>query len=106
MVIILTLITLGIYSLVWMVKTKDEMVRDGAQIPSAWWLICPIVNLWWIYKWCGGVEHVTGGKLPQGVALLLHVMLGVIGMAIIQDALNKAIDRSLPAQLPQARIVG
>jgi hypothetical protein len=99
-VIILTIITFGIYALVWLVKTKGEMVRQGADIPTAWLLIVPIVSIYWTWKWCGGVEKVTNGKLSQVISLILMLLLGVIGMAIVQDAFNK----SAAGELPQARV--
>src|SRR4030095_14203484 len=43
-VILLSIITFGIYALVWFVKTKGEMVKHGAAIPPAWLLIVPIAN--------------------------------------------------------------
>lgn len=104
-VIILSLFTCGIYLLIWLVMTKREMVRAGADIPTTWLLLVPIANIWQVWKWCGGVEHVTGGRLTQPVAFLLRVFLHVIGAAIIQAELNKAIDRSPPVQLPVARVV-
>ena len=105
-VIVLTFITFGIYAIVWHVKTKDEMVRQGADIPTAWLLIVPIASIYWYWKWCGGVESVTRGKMSQAVTLLLSLLLPGIGMAIIQDAFNKASDSGLAQQpnLPQARI--
>jgi len=103
-VIILSIITFGIYALVWMVKTKGEMVKAGADIPTAWLLIVPIASIYWMWKWAGGVEHVTGGKFSQVIAFILLFVLGLIGMAIVQAELNKAIDRGVPGQLPQARV--
>ncbi len=103
-VIILSIITLGIYTLVWTVKTKGEMVRSGADIPTSWLLIVPIASIYYFWKWCGGVEHVTGGKMSQVIAFILVLLLGVIGMAVIQAELNKAADRGVPGQLPQARV--
>jgi len=35
MVFFLSLITFGIYALVWYVRTKNEMNAKGAQIPTA-----------------------------------------------------------------------
>jgi Domain of unknown function (DUF4234) len=104
-VIILTIVTFGIYALIWHVKTKNEMVEQGADIPTAWLLIVPIANIYWYWKWCGGVDYVTGGKMNQAVAFLLSLLLGLIGMAVVQDSLNSAIKRGL-AQLPRARIAG
>src|SRR5215470_1087681 len=103
MMFLLMIITFGIYGLVWVVKTKGEMVSQGAEIPTAWLIIVPIVNLWWIWKWCQGVEKVTNGKLSAAVALLLYLILNQffgIGSLVIQDAFNKVA----PGGLPQARV--
>jgi hypothetical protein len=100
-VVILSIITLGIYAIVWFVKTKNEMVEQGADIPTAWLIIVPIASIYWMWKWAGGVEHVTRGKFSQAIAFILVFLLGVIGMAIVQDALNKSAGQ---AQIPQARV--
>ena len=101
-VIILTIITFGIYALVWMVKTKGEMVKLGADIPTAWLLIVPIASIYWTWKFAGGVEHVTRGKQSQVMSFVLMFVLGVIGMAIIQAELNKVEGGA--GALPQARV--
>ena len=101
-VIILTIITFGIYALVWFVKTKDEMVKQGASIPTAWLMLVPIASIYWMWKWAGGVEHVTKGKSGQAINFILVFLLGMIGMAIIQSTFNKELDNG--AQLPVARV--
>ncbi len=103
-IILLTFITFGIYSIVWFVKTKNEMVRQGADIPTAWLMIVPIASIWWMWKWAGGVEHVTRGKQPQSIAFILIFLLSIIGMAVCQSSLNRAVDEGLPGQLPRARV--
>jgi hypothetical protein len=103
-VVILTFVTLGIYSLIWFYKTKQEMVKQGADIPTCWLWFIPIADLYWCWKWSGGVEHVTRGKQQQAIAFLLVLLLPIISMAIIQSWLNQAIDEGLPGQLPQARV--
>ncbi|MCE9578941.1 MAG: DUF4234 domain-containing protein [Deltaproteobacteria bacterium] len=102
MMILLTFVTLFIYPIVWMVKTKGEMTSQGAEIPSAWLMIVPFANIYFMWKWCGGVEHVTKGKLSQVVAFLVQVLLFGIGMLIIQDAFNKVSRQPLP----QAQALG
>ncbi|HUC90193.1 MAG TPA: DUF4234 domain-containing protein [Patescibacteria group bacterium] len=87
-VFLLPFITFGIYALVWSVKTKCEMNRLGAKIPTAWLMIVPIVNIWWFWKYCEGVDQVTKGKMSQVIAFILIFVLGTIGMAIIQDSFN------------------
>lgn len=101
-VIILTFITCGIYALYWFVKTKDEMVARGADIPTGWLLIIPIAHIYWQWKWSQGVEHVTRGKSTAAVTFVLVFLLGVIGMAIVQSMFNDLPEDR--AQLPQARI--
>jgi len=103
-VFLLTCVTGGIYLYVWLVKTKDEMNSAGADIPTAWDLIVPIMNIWWVWKWAGGVEHVTRGRLTQVTAFLYMFLLSVIGMALVQVELNKAIDEAGASGLPQARV--
>ena len=89
MVFFLSLITFGIYELVWFVKTKNEMNTKGAKIPTAWLLIIPLIGYFWLWKFCEGVEVVTNKEMGAGVAFLLVFFLGIIGTAIIQDKLNK-----------------
>lgn len=102
LVILLSLFTFGIYPLYWYVKTKDEMVSLGASIPTGWLLIIPIANLYWIWKWSQGVEQVSRGQMSAAVTMLLMLLLGVIGTAIVQDTFNKLAGER--ADLPQARI--
>jgi len=102
--ILLTLVTLGIYPIYWYVSTKNEMVEQGAEIPTALLLIVPFANIYWMWKWSVGVEHVTRGKTSAAVSMLLMMLLGFIGMAIIQSSFNNL---ALQARndLPQARVV-
>lgn len=88
-VLLLPFVTLGIYSLVWFVKTKDEMNGLGTSIPTAWLLIIPFVNLYWLWVYCTGVGQVTRGSLSAPVSFLLNFCLGPIGHAIIQNEFNK-----------------
>jgi hypothetical protein len=99
-VIIFTLITFGIYRLYWFVSTKNEMVAQGAQIPTAWLLIVPFANIYWFWKWSEGVDHVSRGKLSAGVTFLLVILLHVIDSAIIQSTFNKIADERVG--LPRA----
>lgn len=50
----------------------------------------PIVGqVWWLWKYSEGVEHVTCEKLNAPVVFLLCFLLGPIGQAIVQDSFNK-----------------
>src|SRR5579872_4088987 len=88
-VFFLSIFTLGIYIIVWRVKTKTEMNRLGSNIPTAWLLIIPFVNIWWLWEYAEGVEKVTNKAISQVVAFILVFLLSAIGDAIIQDSFNK-----------------
>jgi len=78
-VVLLSLVTCGFYALYWYVQTKGEMVQRGASIPSAILLIIPLANIWWIWEYSKGVEHVT----------LLFLFCGIIGIPMTQSAFNR-----------------
>jgi len=87
-VILLTIVTLGIYALVWYVMTKEELNARGANIPTAWILIIPFIGgPLFIWKYASGVETVTKQSAP--VTFLMLFLLGFIGMAIVQSNYNK-----------------
>jgi hypothetical protein len=88
-VFLLSLITFGIYALVWEVKTKGELTSQGADIPTAWLLIIPLANLYWIWKYCVGVEKVSNGQISAVLALILMLLLSIVGFAILQSEFNK-----------------
>jgi hypothetical protein len=88
-VLFLPFITFGIYGIVWFVTTKDEMNSLGAQIPTAWLLIVPIANFYWLWVYGTGVALVTNGSYSALVTFLLNFFLGPIGGAILQNEFNK-----------------
>ncbi|NBX97646.1 DUF4234 domain-containing protein [bacterium] len=87
-VLLLPFVTFGIYSIYWLVKTKGEMKALGADIPTAWLIIVPLVNFWWYWKYCKGVEQVTNGKLNGALAFIGFLVIGFIMSAIVQDSFN------------------
>lgn len=105
-VVLLSFVTFGIYAIYWQVKTKGEMNALGAEIPTAWLIIVPLVNIWWLWKYSEGVEKVTGGKLSGVLAFILLWVLGPIGAAIVQDSFNNNVSASpateAPVQAPPA----
>lgn len=89
-VLLLPLVTFGIYSWYWAVKTKTEMNEMGEDIMTAWVWLIPIVGfIWWLWKYSEAVDHVTKGRTSAGLAFVLQFFLGCIGQAIIQDSFNR-----------------
>lgn len=102
-VVIFSLITLGIYSIYWMVKTKGEMNAKGAQIPTAWLIIVPFVNIWWLWKYSEGVDLVTNRQLTTVISFILLLVLDLIGLGIVQYYFNEQSAPTIPdAPLPPA----
>lgn len=89
-VLVLSLVTFGIYALVWHVQTKEEMNRTyGTNIPTAWLLLIPFVGaLYWIWKWSEGAERATG---TSGITVFLLMMLiPVVGIPVMASKFNAA----------------
>ena len=89
MVIILSIITCGIYLIYWSVQTKEEIKSLGANIPTMWLLIVPIGNLYLLYKYCEGFsDYVKKDKLGV-IWFLTAVTIFPVLPIIIQVELNK-----------------
>jgi hypothetical protein len=89
LVIILSLITCGFYYIYWLVNTKGEMNKLGAEIPTAWLLIIPFVNIYWLWRWSQGVEKITKGALTAVPVFLLCWLVAIVAGPIIQSYFNK-----------------
>ena len=92
LVAVLSVITGGIYALYWFVKTKDEINSLGANIPTAWMLIIPVLNLYWEYRYTEG--YATYVKKDGNAVLwfLLLFFVCPVAMAAFQSELNKLAD--------------
>jgi hypothetical protein len=90
-VLLLTLITCGIYGLVWHVQTKEELNRRGAQIPTAWIWLIPFAIWYWLWKYAEGVELVSGGKHTAGgtFALCVIPVINFVAIPVLQGWFNQ-----------------
>ena len=101
-VVLLTLVTFGIYGLIWHVQTKEEMNRTyDAGIPTAWLLLVPFVGaLYWTWKWCAGAEKATG--MAAATVFLLMILIPIVGMPVMVSKFNGARPAGGMAQLRAA----
>ena len=88
-VYLLGIITFGIYFLYWYVQTKVEINSLGAEIPTAWLLIIPIANLYWMWKYYEGFAIQVKKDNNTILWFLLYFFIGIIMPAIVQSELNK-----------------
>ena len=91
-IIILTIITFGIYGLYWVVKTKGEINRLGAQIPTAWLIIIPIANIYFVYKYSEGFATFVTKDKNTILWFLLYLVIAPVAMILVQIELNKLAD--------------
>ena len=89
LVIIFSFITFGIYAIYWLVKTKGEINSLGAAIPSAWWLIVPIGNLYFLYKYCEAFSVTVKKDNNPILWFLLYFFVGPVAIVLVQIELNK-----------------
>jgi hypothetical protein len=88
-VVLFPLVTFGIYALYWLVSTKGELNEKGATVPTAWLLIVPFVNLYWLWKYYEGAEQVTSGKVNGVLMFVLGLFITpLIPYALCQSAYN------------------
>ncbi len=90
--ICLMVVTFGIYMIYWLVVTKCELNKSGAEIPSAWLLIIPLVQIYFLYKFAEGYCAVVFNSQSQTIAHFLVITLILpIGELIFQSNINKIV---------------
>ncbi|MDR1781908.1 MAG: DUF4234 domain-containing protein [Bacilli bacterium] len=106
MVIILSIITCGIYGIYWIIVTQNEIKRiyikqplsDGVVVFLLGIVTCGIYNIYWMYKTCvitDEIYEVNGLRASNNT--ILFVLLGVFltpiaYYALMQDKINYLID--------------
>jgi hypothetical protein len=90
-VFFLSIFTFGIYPVVWCFKTRRELYNSGYDIPTAWLLFIPFVNLYWLWRYAEAVEEATDGANTKIVYFILMLpFIQAVGHAIIQHEFNRA----------------
>ena len=89
LVYIFSIITFGIYAIYWAVSTKNEINSLGAEIPTAWLIIIPIANIYWVYKYCEGFSMKVKKDKNTLLWFIVCILVGIVMPAIIQSELNK-----------------
>lgn len=89
-VIVLSVLSFGIYALIWQVQTKTELNRMyAADIPTAWILLVPFIGpLYFMWKWSAGAEKATG---TSGITVfLLMLAVPIVGIPVMVGKFNQA----------------
>ena len=87
-VLLLSVVTCGLYMLYWFYKTGEEMnAKFQAGIPS--FILFFVFSPYWIWKWAQGVEKVTKGGTSAAMAFIFVFFLPAIGAMLIQNKFNE-----------------
>jgi len=85
-VLLLSLVTFGIYALYWFYKTGKELRQRGKEISHFIFLFIPFLNLYYLYKYWKAAETITGHSLLlQGA---ITIFFGPVYPAMIQAKYN------------------
>ena len=96
--LVLAMFTCGIYYIYWLVSTKREMNRLGAEIPTSWLIIIPFVNIYWFWCWSQGVEKITKSGLTA--VLSANVFVSHRWPADFSKLFQQSHHRLIPSPLP------
>ena len=88
----LSIVTFGVYTIYWLVRTKEELNALGAQIPTAWLLLVfPTGSLYWLYKYAEGVAQVLDKRDSPVLwfLLLTSFIWSLFPVVVVQEKLNQ-----------------
>jgi hypothetical protein len=88
-IIILSIITFGIYALYWIVKTKGEINSLGGKIPTALLAIIPIANVYFFYKYAEAFSTYVKKDNATIMWFLLFLVIAPVAMILVQITLNE-----------------
>ncbi|MBR6826106.1 MAG: DUF4234 domain-containing protein [Oscillospiraceae bacterium] len=101
--VILSIVTCGIYALVWLYQLADDMVlvtRDpnapnGGKVLLLSIVTCGIYQLIWLYQQGEAIDRIkTNMGRPSSNTGIIYLVLSIFGfsivsMALLQDEVNK-----------------
>ena len=88
--IVLMVITLGIYTLYWLYITKEELNNNRAHVPTFLFFFIPLVNFYFLYKFAEAFCAIVLKDKSQSVAyFLLILFLFPVGELIMQSQINR-----------------
>ena len=102
--IIFSILTCGIYQIYWFIVLTDEVNRlsghekdmSGALSLVLSLVTCGIYSYIWAYFMGGKIDEITGAKNSYTSILYLVLELfgfEIVNLALMQDAVNKAVDQ-------------
>lgn len=101
--IILSIITFGIYEIYWFIKMTDEVAEitgdhnnaSGGVAFLLTLITCGIYGIFWAYKMGEKLDRYEGVDSSRAVLYLILTIigLGIVDFCLIQDSINKLVDK-------------
>lgn len=90
---IFTILTIGIYFIYWSIKTKNDLKRMGADIPTGLLVVIPFANIYFWYKYSHGyLTHIKKIDPDNNIAALVSIAASFnpfLSMFAFQAGFNK-----------------
>lgn len=69
-------LSLGLYYFYWCAKSRADVIRSANRpiIPSAWLLVVPGGNYWWMWRYANALDFVSYGRIKYTDTFLLYVV--------------------------------
>ena len=100
LVIVFSIITVGIYSIYWLVSTTNELRRLTSTAPNPWsllLLLVPLVNIfvsfWYYWKYSAAIGEIS--NFEPWLLFILWLLVSPAAMVIAQIELNKKAQASV-----------
>lgn len=101
--IIFSIITLGIYTLVWFFWTTKEIKAAGGDVPTAWLQFIPLANIYFYWKHFAAAEQVTNGAVNGVLYFVLALFVSpIVSGALEQNEFNKLAGAAPAGGMPAA----
>lgn len=106
MVLVLCMVTCGIYNIIWILAVMDELNKglgredyNGTKEVILLFVTCGLWGMWLLWRICNSVAELqeSWGVQPQfdgTILFLLHFVY--VGPYFVQDGLNKAWEQGTP----------
>lgn len=104
--ILLSIVTCGIYGIIWMIKLNDELnalankqgATSGGMVFLLTLVTCGIYGWFWYYKMGENVDTIKANKgEASSNSPIIYLVLGLFGLGIVnyclmQDTINKTVE--------------
>ncbi len=89
LVLILSILTLGIYHIWWFIETKKEMELGGVDLPGFGYLINPVTTIYFLYKYFEAFSTQIKKDSAPKFWTLLYITCWPVAVILIQTELNR-----------------